>query len=395
MIPVTVMVTGRGTVSTRIKGHYGPKRPSRFSDALRPIVFWNITYQCNLKCIHCYINAMLNKRPDEMSTEEARRLAEEMVEIGIPLVVVTGGEPLVREDFWEIMEPMANKRRPKLSLSTNGTLITRDVAEKLASYGFVYVGISIDSIKPEWHDKFRGVPGAFEATVKGIKNSIDAGLDVGIRTTITRYNVKEVPEILRWAHDMGIKRVSLYLLDTVGRGTWIKDWLPTHEQLKWLADTLIDEARKYADSLEILIVRGQFLGIYIADKLAKSNEEFADYIKMLDAQGNCGRKSISIYPEGTVKPCQFIDWVTLGNVREKSLREILTPDNPALKPFLEAEKYLRGPRCGSCPFRRICGGGSRGRALAMTGDPWGDDPLCFLDIENIVKRRGIDPRAVL
>ena len=395
MIPVSVMVTGRGTVSTRIKGHYNAKRPPRFSEHLRPIVFWNITYQCNLRCAHCYINALAKRSPRELNTEEAAQLSREMAEIGIPLVIFSGGEPLIRNDFWEIVEPIAGKQRPKLSLSTNGTLITRDVAEKLASYGFMYVGISIDSIRPEWHDKFRGVRGAFEATMRGIKNSIEAGLDVGIRTTLTKYNIKEVPDILRWSHDHGIKRVSLYVLDTVGRGAGISQWLPTHEQLRWLADTLIEEARKYAGELEILVVRGQFLGFYIADKLAKTKEEFLEYIRFIDAQGNCGRKSISIYPDGTVKPCQFIDWVSLGNVREKPLREILRPDNPNLKPFLEIEKWLRGPRCGSCPFRRICGGGSRGRALEAYGDPWGDDPLCFIDYHSMASKWGLDPGTVL
>jgi len=395
LIPVTVMVAGKGTVSARIKGHYNARRPPSFSDFYRPIVFWNITYQCNLRCLHCYINALRERNPYELSTQEAVRLSQEMVDMGIPLVIFSGGEPLVREDFWDIVEPMAGKSRPKLSLSTNGTLITREVAEKLASYGFMYVGISIDSVKPEWHDKFRGVKGAFEATMRGIKNSIEAGLDVGIRTTITRYNVHEAPAILQWAYDHGIRRVSLYILDTVGRGVSIKDWLPTHEQLKWLADTLIEEARKYADNMEILVVRGQFLGFYIADKLARDREEFLDYIRLLDAQGNCGRKSVSIYPDGTVKPCQFIDWVSLGNVRDKPLREILSKDNEAFKPFLEIEKYLRGPRCSRCPFRRICGGGSRGRALEATGDPWGDDPLCFIDYKALAEKYGLDPNEVL
>jgi radical SAM protein with 4Fe4S-binding SPASM domain len=395
VIPVTVMVTGKGTVSTRIKGHYGPRKPSRFSDILRPIVFWNITYKCNLRCIHCYISAGLYDDRYELSTDEARRVAEEMVKIGIPLVILSGGEPLVRNDFWDIVEPMSNKQRPKLSLSTNGTLITRDVAQQLASYGFVYVGVSIDSIIPARHDEFRGVKGAFEAAVRGIKNAIDAGIDVGIRTTITKYNVDEVPDILKWAHDNGIRRVSLYILDTVGRGAFIKDLLPSHEQLKKLASTLIEEARKYADEMEILIVRAQFLGIYIASLLAKNREEFLQYLKMLDAQGNCGRKSVSIYPDGEVKPCQFIDWVSLGNVREKPLSEILTPSNPNLKPFINIENYLRGQRCGRCPFRRICGGGSRGRALALTGDEWGDDPLCFIDYNEIAKKYGISEEELL
>ena len=196
MIPVTVLVGGKATVSRRIKGDYSVSKPPRFSELLKPIVFWNITYQCNLKCIHCYIKALAKRDPNELTTEEAKRVAEEIAEIGIPLVVFSGGEPLVRSDFWEIIEPMAGKQRPKLSLSTNGTLITRDVAEKLVSYQFKYVGISIDSIKPEWHDKFRGVSGAFEAAVRGIKHAMELGIDVGVRTTLTKYNIEEVPAIL-------------------------------------------------------------------------------------------------------------------------------------------------------------------------------------------------------
>ncbi|NPA84900.1 MAG: radical SAM protein [Crenarchaeota archaeon] len=388
MIPVTTMVVGRGTVSTKIKGEYHRKRPSRFTDYFRPLVFWNITYQCNLKCLHCYIRAKAQQDPNELTTEEAKRLAEEMVDMKIPLVILSGGEPLIRKDFWDIIEPMAKAQFPKLSLSTNGTMITKDVAQKLKDYGFSYVGISIDSVVPEYHDKFRGVPGAFKLTLEGIKNSIEAGLDVGIRTTITRYNIEEVPKIVEWSADNGIKRVAFYLLDTIGRGEGIKDWLPTRDQLKWMADTVIDLARKYADQLEILIVRGNFMGIYIAKKLAKTKEEFEEYLKMLQAQGDCGRKSVSIYPNGDVKPCQFIDWVTLGNVRERPLREILKKDNPALQPFLNIAKNLKG-KCGRCPFNEVCGGGSRGRAYAIYGDPWAEDPLCFLEPEELAKEVGI------
>ncbi len=380
MIPVTTMVTGRGTVSTKIKGEYNKNRPSRFTDYFRPLVFWNITYRCNLRCLHCYIRAKAEKDPSELSTEQAKRLAEEMVSMRIPLVILSGGEPLIREDFWEIVEPMAKAPFPKLSLSTNGTLITKDVAQKLKDYGFSYIGISIDSIVPQYHDKFRGVPGAFESTLRGIRNSLEVGLDVGIRTTITKYNIKEVPDIVKWSADQGIKRVSFYLLDTIGRGEEIKDWLPTKEQLKWMADVVIDLAREYADKLEILIVRGNFMGIYIAKKLAKDKEDFEKYLKMLQAQGDCGRKSISIYPNGDVKPCQFIDWVTLGNVKEQSLREILRRDNPQLQPFLNIAKYLKG-KCARCPFKEVCGGGSRGRAYAIYGDPWAEDPLCFINPE--------------
>ncbi len=377
MIPVTVMVTGKGTVSTKIKGHYSPSKPSTFTDYFKPVIFWNITYACNLRCKHCYIRAA-GRGKDELNTEEARGLVQQMVDMGIPLLILSGGEPLIRDDFWDIIEPAAKAGKPKLSLSTNGTLITKDVAQKLKDYKFQYVGISIDSMKPEEHDYFRGVKGAFEMTMRGIRNSIEAGLDVGIRTTITKYNIGEVEDIIKWSAENQIKRVSLYLLDTVGRGEGLKEWLPTREQLIAFADKLIDLAREYADQLEILIVRANFLGIYIAKKLAKDEEEFKKYLKFIQAQGDCGRKTASIYPNGDVKPCQFIDWVTLGNVREKPLREILRKDNPKLQPFLNIAKMLRGPKCSKCEYKEICGGGSRGRAWALTGDPWGDDPLCVL-----------------
>ncbi|HIP65033.1 MAG TPA: radical SAM protein, partial [Pyrodictium sp.] len=218
MIPVSVMVTGKATISKIIKGEYGKGKPSKFTEVLRPIVFWNMTYQCNLRCLHCYIKAMGEQAPGELTTVEAQHLLKQMATMKIPLVLFSGGEPLVRKDFWEIVGVVKGSRWPKLALSTNGTLIDEDTALKLKEYGFVYIGVSIDSIRPEWHDKFRGVKGAFEAAVRGIENSVSVGLKVGIRTTLTRYNIEEVPEILAWCVENRVERVSLYLLDTVGRG---------------------------------------------------------------------------------------------------------------------------------------------------------------------------------
>ncbi len=383
------MVSGKATVSRRLKGDYDRCKPSKFTEYFRPVVFWNITYKCNLKCQHCYIKAMEKESPYELSTEEAQSLVLEMSDMGIPLLVISGGEPLTRRDLFEIVEPIARRGRPKLALSTNGTLITKDVAVMLKDYGFSYVGVSIDSIKASWHDTFRGVSGAFEAAVKGLKNAMDAGIDVGVRTTITRYNIDEALEIVEWCVKHEIPRLCFYLLDTIGRGRDIVEWLPEPEQVKGFIDKLVPLADKYSDRLEILLVRANFAGIYLADKLSSSRNEFLDYLALLEAQGDCGRKTISIYPDGSVKPCQFIDWVTLGNIRFKRLKEILSPDNPSLKPFLNIENHLRGPKCSRCPFRRICGGGSRGRALVVYGDEWGDDPLCFLDVARISSKWGI------
>ena len=388
MIPVSVMVTGLGTVSTRIKGRYGKGAPSTFTTELRPVVFWNLTYACNLRCEHCYINAGPSPRPEELTTEEALRVAGELVEAGVPLVILSGGEPLLRRDFWQVSERLARSGRTKVALSTNGTLITRDVARRLADLGFSYVGVSLDSLVPRLHDKFRGVAGAFEAAVRGIDNAVAEGLSVGIRTTVTRWNYREAPQMVDFAHQHGAQRVSYYILDSIGRAANIRGDLPTREQLREFVDALVEKAREYAGKVEIEVVRANFVGIYLADRLSRSPEDFAEYIKLINAQGDCGRKTISIYPDGTVRPCQFIDEYVIGDLRRQSLRDILSYKNEALMTFVRLYEHLRGPRCGSCPFKLVCGGGSRGRARAATGDFWGDEPLCFIDPVEIAKRWG-------
>ncbi len=379
MIPVTVMVTGKGTVSKRLKGDYGRRNPSRFTDVLRPVVFWNITYRCNLECQHCYMRSGPWASKPELSEEEMISVAKQIVDQGVPLVVFTGGEPLVKEEFWRTAEYLSQYKRPALSLSSNGTLITREVAGRLAGLGFKYVGISIDSTDPSKHDSFRRVKGAFSRAVEGIKNTVEAGIPAGIRTTVSKWNYRETPRILELADKLGVSRVSLYLLDTVGRGEELADDLMTPGMVKEWADMLVDLAREYQDNIEILVVRGNFVGVYIAWKLASSKEEFEEYLSMIQAQGDCGRKTVSIYPDGTVRPCQFIDQVVIGDLRRQTLRDILREDNPLLKPFLNIPSHLRGPKCSSCPYKHVCGGGSRNRAYVVNGDFWGDDPLCPID----------------
>lgn len=379
MIPLSVMVTGKGTVSTRIKGRYHRGRPSRFTSILKPVVFWNVTYKCNLECEHCYINAGPNPGRGELGIEEAMRIAEEIVEQGIPLVVFTGGEPLISEKFWKPLEYFHRIGRPRTSVSTNGTLIDEKNAERLARLGISYVGVSLDSLNPDVHDRFRGVKGAWKAAVRGMKYSIAAGLPTGLRVTVTRWNTGEIPEMIDFAADLGLQRVSIYLLDTIGRGKELVEDLPTHQQLKDMIDALIEKAREYEGILEILLVRMNFAGIYLADVLSRTRDEFKEYLELVGAQGDCGRKTISIYPDGTVRPCQFIDYVVIGDLRMQKLSEILTPDNPKLRPFFDMPSRLRGRKCSTCPFNEACGGGSRNRAMVVNGDFWGDDPSCFID----------------
>jgi len=370
VIPISVMVVGVGTTSYKVKGRFSVDSPSAFSTPFKPIVSWNITRKCNLKCVHCYIDAGLTSS-DELSTEEALKLVDQMSEIGVPLILFTGGEPLVRKDFFQIAR-YARERGIKLVLSTNGTLITKEVARELKDVGVVYVGVSLDSIGADFHDYFRGVKGAFAAALAGINNALEAGLDVGLRFVITAKNYHEVDKYVDFAATLGIKRVTFYHLSAAGRAQKLgKDWWYTPDQYVKFMDVLIEKAREYAGKLEIETTLAPFDGVYIALKIGKGD---AKYLEFVEKTGGCGRKIISIYPNGDVYPCQFIDFYKLGNVREKPLSEILNSKNLDL--FINTEKYLRGNKCKNCKFVKYCKGGDRARAYYLGGDLLGDDPAC-------------------
>lgn len=370
MIPISVMVAGVGTTSFKVKGRFGVEKPSDFSAPLRPIVSWNITKRCNLRCLHCYIDAG-EAEANELTTKEALDVVDQMAEVGVPLILFTGGEPLVRHDFFEIAQ-YARDRGIKLVLSTNGTLITPEVAKRLKEVGVVYVGVSLDSISAEFHDRFRGVQGSFAAALAGIKNAIEAGLDVGLRFVVTAKNIHEVGEYVDFAASLGVRRITFYHLSAAGRAQKLsEDWWYTPEQYKRFIETLIAKARQYAGKLEIETTLAPYDGIYIALTVGHGDTK---YLEFVESTGGCGRKIVSIYPNGDVYPCQFIDFYKLGNVREKRLRDILRPE--VLEPFVNTDRYLRGPKCSTCRFKRYCKGGDRARAYYLTGDIFGDDPLC-------------------
>ena len=373
MIPVSVMTTGLGTVSFTVKGEFNKERPSKFSDVFRPVITWNLTYKCNLRCIHCYIDAS-NDKPDGLTTEEALNLIDQFAELKIPLIIMSGGEPLLRRDFFELAS-YARSKGLKLALSTNGTLITKKVAQKLKELEFSYVGISLDSDTPEFHDKFRGVEGAFNLAINGIKNAVEAGLNVGLRFTITRLNIDKIDDYINLALKLGVKRITFYHLSASGRGKNLANLAYTPQQYQQFMDKLIEYSIKLKGIIEIETTLAPFDGIYIAKKMAKDEEEFEKYLRFVESTGGCGRKMISIYPNGDVYPCQFIDFVKLGNVKEKKLSEILKsiPDI-----FIHTEEYIKEGKCATCEFKKVCKGGDRARAYYWFGSITGSDPLCPL-----------------
>jgi len=370
VIPISVMVAGVGTTSFKVKGRFGVEKPSDFSAPLRPIVSWNITKKCNLRCVHCYIDAG-EAEANELTTKEALDVVDQIAEVGVPLILFTGGEPLVRRDFFEIAQ-YARDRGIKLVLSTNGTLITPEVAKRLKEVDVVYVGVSLDSISADFHDRFRDMQGSFAAALAGIKNAIEASLDVGLRFVVTAKNIHEVRECVDFAASLGMRRITFYHLSAAGRAQKLsEDWWYTPEQYKQFIETLTAKARQYAGRLEIETALAPYDGVYIALTVGNGDVK---YLEFVESTGGCGRKIVSIYPNGDVYPCQFIDFYKLGNVREKRLKDILRPE--ALEPFVNTDRYLRGPKCSTCRFKKYCKGGDRARAYYLTGDIFGDDPLC-------------------
>ncbi len=379
MINITNIVVGSGTVSLSIKGHDYVKGDREFTDISRPLIFWNITYRCNLKCIHCYINAIQGLSRDELTTEEALRVVDDAHELRAPLLIISGGEPLIREDIVDIMR-RANDYGIKVSLSTNGTLVTREWAQRLRELGVQYVGISIDSPIPEIHDKIRGVLGAWDLAIRGIKNVMEVGIPVGIRTTVTRLNIDHAHQVVELAHKLGISRVAFYHLVPSGRGKGIVNLLPAPDQLFRFLVRLMDMARKYPD-VEILTVDNPADGV-VASLLASEDEgEFMSKLRLVSKMGACsaGRKVMSIYPNGDVYPCQFFNDKPMGNVRRERLVDIwLRPRyNTELVIRLRNRDYGNSP-CMRCPYLRYCGG-CRVRAEVLNNDVWSMDPICTMD----------------
>ncbi len=391
MISLTKMLTGKATVSQAIT--YGgdssfiPERLKELHKNIRPVVVLNLTARCNLRCVHCYADADNSgttksdsgTRFRELSTEEVKRLIDELVEIRTPVLLFSGGEPLLRRDIFELAS-YASKKGIRCSLSTNGTLITEDVADKLKKAGFDYVGVSIDGLE-KTNDIFRGRDGAFKEALDGLMNAKDAGLLTGIRFTVTKYNLKDIRRVIDILAEREIPRFCLYHLVPSGRADF-KDDITLEERrnlINWLMEKtikLVDEGYK----TEILTVDNPADAIYVYLRLREEDEERAEkvleFIKYRGGDGS-GERLANIDMYGNVHPNQFWWDHTCGNVREENFIDIwLNPKDELLLKLRRKLEFISGSRCGICRFKDICGG-FRLRAL-RAGDLWGDDPDCYL-----------------
>ena len=347
-----------------------------------PVVVWNSTRTCNLKCVHCYMDSDAQKYQGELTTEEAKRFIDDLAEFRVPVLLFSGGEPLIRPDFFELAAYAAGKGiRP--TLSTNGTLITPEVAARIKEIGVGYVGISLDGLR-EVNDKFRGKEGAFTAAMKGIQNCVNVGQRVGLRFTINRHNYEELDKIFQFIEDENIDRVCFYHLVYSGRGNLMMDEDVTPAESRQAMDTIIRWTRDFEErglKKEILTVDNHCDGVYLYIRALQEDPARAERIKSLIGMNGGNRSGIAfseVDPFGNVHPDQFTQYITFGSVRERRFGDIWTDtSDPVLAGFKDRKPLLKG-RCAQCQYLDICNGNFRTRAQAVTGDLWESDPACYL-----------------
>jgi radical SAM protein with 4Fe4S-binding SPASM domain len=320
-------------------------------------VSWNTTQRCNLRCAHCYLSA--GQRTDgELSLEEGKRLIDELVAAGTRMLILTGGEPLMRRETYGLLEHAAAKEELIVVLGTNGTLLTQEKARRLRQIGIDGVGISLDSVHPELHDGFRGVPGSWSGALRGIRACVSEGVPVLLQMTVLPWNFEEVGEMIALADREGVTGFTLYFLVCTGRGEALSDITP--EQYELALGTLAAAQERYPRMMLRARCTPQISRIAAGQGSA--------------LVGNAGclaaREYCRITPDGRVTPCPYLP-LEAGSVRERSFGTIW--EDAAIFKRLREESPTG--KCGGCDFVDRCGG-CRARAFSLTGDLLGEDPWC-------------------
>ena len=382
-----------GTVEPSDALRYGrmssqlPSHLLQFSRDKRPVVVWNVTRQCNLKCVHCYAHAKNIAVANELTTVEGKQLIENLSQFGVPVILFSGGEPLMREDLPELAS-YAVEKGMRAVISTNGTLISKEMAYTLKRIGLSYVGVSLDGMETV-NDRFRGVKGAFKSALDGIKNCKAAGIKVGLRFTINTFNAEELPKIFRLLEEMDIPRACFYHLVYAGRGSKLVEEDLSHEETRAAINMIMDKTKELhakGKPKEILTVDNHADGPYVYLRLLKENpKRAAEVLELLKMNGgnNSGRGIGCVSWDGEVYADQFWRHYSFGNIKDRPFSEIWTDlSEPLMKRLKEKKKYVQG-KCATCRWLDICAGNFRVRAEAVTADVWAPDPACYLTDEEI------------
>ncbi|MEN6537197.1 MAG: radical SAM protein [Bryobacteraceae bacterium] len=355
---------------------YGLSAPQRFAAPL--MVVWNLTQACNLRCQHCYQNATPQRDACELTLDEKLDVIDQLGAAGVPFLAIAGGEPLVSKDLWSVLE-RARERRIHVSLATNGTLLSTQNVERLLEAGVKYLEVSIDSIWPDEHDKFRGLPGAWSRSIQGIRNSVAGGMRTGFATCFTRQTVETVDKAIEFAISLGCSTFSHFNFIPVGRGKEMIEEDLTPTQREWLMRKLVDHLQQ--GRIGIISTAPQFGRSCVA--YAPTDGVFATghagsgkgrkTMVLSRYVGGCGsgRCYCAIQPNGDVTPCVYMPSLRVGSFRRQSFAEIWECDLFGVL----SDRRDRRDHCVECADKAYCGG-CRARSLAYLNDVRAGDPGC-------------------
>lgn len=351
------------------------------------VVIWNITSSCNLHCKHCYFDVTQRQDSQELNYTEAKALIQDLAKLKVPVILFSGGEPLLRKDIFELAY-FAKDFGIKTALSSNGTLMNAELVKRIKQIGFFYVGISLDG-KEKTNDAFRGYRGAFKASLSAIRNCKKVGLKVGIRFTLTKNNFRDLPYIFDLVEKEDINRICLYHLVYVGRGSSLKDKDLSHQERRVILEFIWQKTLDFQQKglkVEILTIDNHADGVWLYLKLRKFNPQRAKIVfKMLKAKGgnSSGIRIACVDNAGNIFPDQFWHRYYLGNIHQTKFSTIWQNKNNSFLMSLRDRRSLFKGRCQNCNYFSLCNGNFRARAEVAFDDPWADDPGCYLTHEEI------------
>jgi radical SAM protein with 4Fe4S-binding SPASM domain len=363
-------------LAARSIARYGLSAPQRFAAPL--MVVWNMTQACNLRCRHCYQDATAGPAPDELTLEEKLDAVDQLGAAGVPFMAIAGGEPLMSKDLWAVLE-RARDRRIHVSLATNGTLLTRENVARLIAAGVKYVEVSVDSIAPEEHDRFRGQPNAWKRSIQGIRNSVAGSMRTGFATCFTKRNVETVDRAVEFAIALGCRTFSHFNFIPVGRGTHMAGDDLTPSQREWLMRKLVGHLQE--GRINVISTAPQFGrscvayappdGIFATGHAGAGKGGKTMVLSRYVGGCGAGRCYCAIQPNGDITPCVYISGLKVGSLRRQALSEIW---DCSLFDVL-SDRTDRGGHCATCADRAYCGG-CRARSFAYFGDIRAGDPGC-------------------
>ncbi|OFZ89807.1 MAG: heme d1 biosynthesis radical SAM protein NirJ [Betaproteobacteria bacterium RBG_16_66_20] len=352
-----------------------------------PVVIWNLIRRCNLTCMHCYSISADVDFPGELSSAEVNTVMDDLKAFGVPVLILSGGEPLLRRDIFEIAA-RAKAMGFYTGLSTNGTLIDAPLAQRIAGVGFDYVGISLDGLR-QTHDRFRRKAGAFEASLAALRSCRDEGVKVGMRFTVTGDNAADLPALLELAETERIDKFYLSHLNYAGRGNKNRGTDAHFQTTRRVMDGFFDACWDYHRrglAKELVTGNNDADGVYLLLWARRRFPEQEAHLraKLAEWGGNSSGVNVAnIDNLGNVHPDTMWWNYSLGNVRARPFSAIWRDTGDPVMAGLKARPRNVKGRCAACGYFDICGGNTRVRAMQLTGDPWEEDPGCYLSDEEI------------